>query len=129
MSRTLQWGTIGIALVLIFGVWLITRNAASLQQEIYAKLEDKFGFESSMVSIQIEDQIKEFLEIDPVRSGLMFEAGFRKGDIVISHTKPAFYALLYKEKGKTEEIEILRGNIESHLNKSNLQKLIFSVPE
>ena len=129
MSRTLQWGTIGITLILIFGVWLITKNAASLQQEIYAKLENRFAFASSMVSIQVENQQKEFLEIDPADKGPMFEAGFRKGDIIVSHTKPAFYALLYGKKGKTEVIKILRGNLDSHFNKSNLKEIAFSIPD
>ncbi|RZV53433.1 MAG: hypothetical protein EX270_08785 [Pseudomonadales bacterium] len=128
MSRNLQLGAIVATLVLVFGVWLVTKNAASLQQEIYVKLEKKFSFTSSMVSAQIENQRKEFLKIDPIDNGLIFEAGFRNGDIIISHTKPAFYALLYKKKGKTETIEIFRGNLDSSFNRNSLKKITFEIP-
>lgn len=128
MSRTLQWGMIVSTLVLIIGVWLVSKNAASLQQEIHAKLENKFGFTSEVVSIETDGEEVGFLSISPRENGLMFAAGFRDGDIVLSHTKFKFYSLLYRENGSTVPIEIIRGKDASSNEEKLHLKIFFEIP-
>jgi len=128
MSRTLLWGVIGSTLVLVFGVWLISRNAAILHEEINAKLENKFGFTSVLVSIQMDAREINFLSVAPKKDGLLFQAGFRDGDIIVSHSKVKFYKLLYEKNGSMEPIEIIRGKDVSSIGEGLHKTISFHIP-
>jgi len=128
MSRTLQWGVIGSILVLVFGVWLISRNATILHEEINAKLENKFGFTAVLVSIETDEREIDFLSIAPNKDGLMFQAGFRDGDIIVSHSKVKFYKLLYEKNGSMEPIEIIRGKDASSTGENLHKTIFFQIP-
>ena len=128
ISRFLQWSIIGSILVLVFGVWLVSKNAAVLQQELNTKLESKFGFTSGIVSTQSGEQAMQAFSVSPEKDGILYEAGFREGDIVLSHTKYKFYRLLYEKKGNTEPIDILRGDGVASTDKNRLKTILLKIP-
>ena len=110
LSRFLQWSIIGSLLVLVFGVWLVSKNATVLQGELNTKLEGKFNFTSEIIKMQSGEQTIEAFTIYPEKDGILYDAGFREGDVILSHTKYKFYRLLYEKKGNTEPIDILGSN-------------------
>ena len=99
-----------------------------LQQELNTKLESKFGFTSGMVNTQSGEQAIQAFSVSPEKDGILYEAGFREGDIVISHTKYKFYRLLYEKKGNTEPIDILRGDGVASTDKNRLKTILLKIP-
>ena len=128
VGRTFQWGLFGIALIIFLGIYLVSREAAELQQEIYAKLEDKFDFTTRPVKTQIDNQSIESFSVVPEAGSLLYDAGFRDGDIILSHTKQNFFRLLYEKKGRTEAIEIARENIGSSSQDIQIKTIFFRIP-
>lgn len=104
---------LGIALIIVFGIYLVSKEAAVLQQQIYAKFEDKLDFTTSPVKTQIGNQSIESFSVAPEAGSPLYEAGFRDGDIILSHTKQKFFRLLYEKENRTEPIEIVRENVGS----------------
>lgn len=128
-GRTFQWGLFGIALIMVFGIYLVSKEAAVLQQEIYAKLEDKFGFTTSSAAAQIGDQLIESFSVAPEAGSLLYNAGFREGDIILSHTKQKFFRLLYEKKARPETIEIVREIVGSADQDIQVKTIYFQLPE
>ena len=129
IGRTFQWSLFGIALILVFGIYLVSREAAVLQQEIYAKLEKKFGFTTSSVTTQIGNRSIESFTVAPEAGSLLYDAGFRDGDIILSHSKQKFFRLLYKKNGRTETIEIGRQYIGSSHQGIQVITIYFQIPD
>ena len=123
-GRSFQWIFLGFALILVFGIYLVSREAAVLQQEVFARLENRFGFTTNAVKLQFGNRSIESFSVAPEKSSLLYEAGFREGDIVISHTKQKFFRLLYEKKGSTEKIEIVRESA-GFLNKEHEPETIY----
>lgn len=129
IGRALQWGLFGIALIIVFGIFLVSREAAVLQQEIYAKFEDKFGFTTRSVKTQMGNQLIDSFSVAPEAGSLLYDAGFRDGDIILSHTKQQFFRLLYKKKGRTETIEIVREIVGSSNQDIQVKTIYFQIPD
>jgi len=128
LSRFLQWSIIGSILVLVFGVWLVSKNATVLQGELNTKLESRFGFTSAIVNTQSGEQTIEAFAIYPEKDGILYVAGFREGDVILSHTKYKFYRLLYDKRGDTEPIDILRGDGIASADKNRPTTIFLSIP-
>jgi hypothetical protein len=128
LSRFLQWSIIGSILVLIFGVWLVSKNATALQGELNSKLESKFNFTSEIVNRQSGEQTIEAFTIYPAKDGILYVAGFREGDVILSHTKYKFYRLLYEKKGMTEPIEIFDGDEIAAADKNRPTTIFLKIP-
>jgi hypothetical protein len=128
LSRFLQWSIIGSILILVFGVWLVSKNATVLQGELYTKLESKFSFTSAIINMQSGEQTIEAFSIYPGKDGILYDAGFREGDVILSHTKYKFYRLLYKKKGSTEPIDILSRDGIASADKNRPTTIFLNIP-
>ena len=128
LSRFLQWSIIGSILVLVLGVWLVSKNATVLQGELNTKLESKFSFTSAVINIQSGEQTIEAISIYPEKDGILYQAGFREGDVILSHTKYKFYRLLYDKKGSTEPIDILRSDGIASSDKNRPTTIFLNIP-
>ena len=128
LSRFLQWSIIGSLLVLVFGVWLVSKNATVLQGELNTKLESKFNFTSAIIKMQSGEQIIEAFTIYPAKDGILYDAGFREGDVILSHTKYKFYRLLYEKKGSTEAIDILSRDGIASADKNRPTAIFLNIP-
>ena len=128
LSRFLQWSIIGSILVLVFGVWLVSKNATVLQGELNTKLESRFGFTSAIVNTQSGEQTIETFAIYPEKDGILYVAGFREGDVILSHTKYKFYRLLYEKKGSTEAIDILSRDGIASADKNRPTAIFLNIP-
>ena len=128
LSRFLQWSIIGSLLVLVFGVWLVSKNATVLQGELNTKLESKFNFTSAIINMQSGEQTIEAFTIYPEKDGILYVAGFREGDVILSHTKYKFYRLLYEKKGSTEAIDILSRDGIASADKNRPTAIFLNIP-
>ena len=128
LSRFLQWSIIGSILVLVFGVWLVSKNATVLQGELNTKLESKFNFTSAIINMQSGEQTIEAFTIYPEKDGILYDAGFREGDVILSHTKYKFYRLLYEKKGSTEAIDILSRDGIASADKNRPTAIFLNIP-
>jgi len=115
-------------LVLVFGVWLVSKNATLLQGELNTKLESKFNFTSAIINIQSGEQTIEAFSIYPGKDGILYEAGFRDGDVILSHTKYKFYRLLYEKKGSIEPIDILSVDELASADKNSPTTIFLEIP-
>ena len=128
LSRFLQWSIIVSILILVFGVWLVSKNATVLQGELNTKLESKFNFTSAIINMQSGEQTIEVFTIYPEKDGILYDAGFREGDVILSHTKYKFYRLLYEKKGSTEPIDILSGDGIVVADKNRPSTIFLNIP-
>ena len=116
-------------IVLIFAVWIISNEAVELQRELYSRLETRFGFHSEIIEREPGDASFDLLVLYPDNPGALYQAGFRNGDIVTSHSKYEFYGLLYQKKGSTQLIEIVSDTVVRSLDEGVRKTIFLEIPD
>jgi hypothetical protein len=127
--RYIPWFVWPAIIVLIFAVWIISRQAVELQGELYSRLENKFGFHSEVIDVASGDDRIDVLAVYPDMTGLLHQAGFRDGDIVLSHSQVEFYGLLYKKKGSVQTIEIVSDSGLESIDEGVRKTILFKIPD
>lgn len=94
-------------MALLLVVVLMIRDASTLQVELYAKLESRFGFTSEIIALNPDDNSTSTVVIHPVENGRLYKAGFREGDTLSSYSKFKFYRLLHENKGSSIPVNVL----------------------
>jgi hypothetical protein len=113
---------------LLFAVWIISRQAVELQSELYSRLESRYGFHSEIIEMEPGDARMDVLAIYPDTAGVLYQAGFREGDIVLSHSKFEFYGLLYQKNGSTQAIEIVSDADRESMDRGVRKTILFEIP-
>ena len=116
-------------IALIFAVWIISKQAVEIQGELYSRLETKFGFHSEVIEREPGDASLDLLVLYPDNPGVLYQAGFRDGDIVTSHSKFEFYGLLYQKKGSTQSIEIVSDADVRSIDEGVRKTLFLEIPD
>ncbi len=106
-ARLIGWSVFAAILALLLGLTLVTRNAATLQVELYSKLESKFGFTTKIVTTNLDNNQTKAVAIHPAADGLLYQAGFREGDVLTSYSRLKFYGLLQEKKGSSVFVEVV----------------------
>ena len=104
MKRVHQSIVYGWILVIIFAVLFFSRNATEGHRDFFTSIESKFNFTSEIIKTSQEGKTIQTLAIFPKEAGLLFDKGFRGGDIILSHTKIQFYTLLNGKRAGAVEV-------------------------
>ena len=126
--RYIPWYVWPAVTALIFAVWIMSRQAVELQSELYSRLESKYGFHSEIIEMEPGDARMDVLAIYPDKAGVLYRAGFRDGDIVLSHSKFEFYGLLYQKNGSTQPIEIVSDADRESMDRGVRKTILFEIP-
>ena len=123
MKRVHQSIVYGWILVIIFAILFFSRNATEGQRDFFTSIERKFNFTSEIIKTSQEGKTIQTLAIFPKEAGLLFDKGFRGGDIVLSHSKIQFYTLLNGKRAGA--VEVFNEVIASPDDKKALRTIIF----
>lgn len=117
----------GIVLLLIL-IWWITSQAQLYQSEYGPGLRREFHFNHGSPYIVVEGERKEVFTIYPKLGGLLYEAGFRDGDIIVSESITGFYKLLYHSRGRQASVDVVDGGDGPPLEERELRVITFNIP-
>ena len=105
--RFLSWSIFGGIVALLVGVMISSKEATKLQSELYASLENRYGFSSELVITNTGENGSKAVKIYPMKNGEFYKAGFRDGDQLLTYSKYKFYNLLHERKGSSISIDVV----------------------
>lgn len=109
-------------------VWEISQSV--LYQEFRApRLERALGFDLAGPVLKFENGYKEVPVITPIAGGFMARIGFRKNDIILSHSTVSFYKMLYKQPGQSVTVEVIQTDLETPIQRGGARSITFTIPE
>ena len=117
---------IAIAMVFIAFLgwnWWISDQARLYQIDRGTEIEAKYGFTISTPQVRVHDIRRQVLAVHPEDDGLLYQAGFRDGDILLSHHITAFYKALYHHSDKTLSFNVIEGGDGLPLNERELRTI------
>ncbi|MBL4852271.1 MAG: hypothetical protein JKY90_08350 [Gammaproteobacteria bacterium] len=104
-------------------VWWINNQAQLYQIERAPQVEATYGFTVSTPQIRVDDRRRQVITIQPNKNGLLYVAGFRENDILLSHQMTAFYKALYHQNSDTLHFNVLDGGDGLPLNQRELRTI------
>ncbi|PCH60490.1 MAG: hypothetical protein COC05_04430 [Gammaproteobacteria bacterium] len=129
--KTLKYLLLAFAVVcaaFISWGWWIGEQTRIYQIEKAPEIEARYGFKISMPQIRVHDRRRQVLAIHPDENGLLYAAGFRDDDIILSHQITALYKALYHQDDKTLAFKVIDGGDGPPLNQRELRILSVNPP-
>lgn len=117
----------GIVLLLIV-IWWITSQAELYQSKYGPELRREFQFNHGSPYIDVEGERKEVFTIYPKSGSLLYKAGFRDGDIIVSESITGFYKLLYHSRGKQVSVDVVDGGDGQPVEERELRVITINIP-
>lgn len=109
--------------VFITWAWWIGDQTRLYQTELAPEIEATYGFKVSTPQIRVHDKRRQVLAIHPDENGLLYDAGFRDNDILLSHQMTAFYKVLYHQGESELSFSVIDGGDGAPLNQRELRKI------
>jgi len=108
--------------------WWVGEQTRIYQIEKAPEIEASYGFKISTPQIRVHDKRRQVLAIHPDKNGLLYAAGFRDDDIILSHQITALYKALYNQGDKTLVFKVIDGRDGPPLNQRELRILSLNPP-
>ncbi|MBL1433843.1 MAG: hypothetical protein COB94_010475 [Gammaproteobacteria bacterium] len=124
--KTLRYLLLVFALVVatfIGWAWWIGDQTRLYQTELAPQIEAIYGFKVSTPQVRVHNKRRQVLAVHPDKNGLLYTAGFRDDDIILSHQMTAFYKALHHQDDKALTFNIIDGGDGLPLNQRELRKI------
>lgn len=108
--------------------WWIGEQTKLYQIARAPQIEAAYGFTASTPQVRVHDKRRQVFAIHPDEKGLLYAAGFRDHDIILSHQMTAFYKALYHQADKTLSFKIIDGGDGLPLNQRELRTITLTPP-
>ncbi|MBL1294028.1 MAG: hypothetical protein COB61_009165 [Thiotrichales bacterium] len=106
--------------------WWIGQQTELYQVELAPEIEATYGFKISTPQVRVHDRRRQVLAIHPEKNGLLYQAGFRDNDILLSHQITALYQALYNQQNQTLSFNVIDGGDGPPLNERELRTITLS---
>ncbi len=128
LGRSIGIFILAAIVLLLILIWWITSQAQLYQSNYGPGLRSEFQFSNGSPYINAGGERKEVFTIYPKPGGLLHNAGFRDGDIIVSESITGFYKLLYHSRGKQVTVEVVDGGDGQPLEERELRLITFEIP-